>query len=190
MKTPQGTCPETILRLVTEALGRGARVDIDGLGSFVPDQKGSFEFVGKSLPTVFITYVHEDAAYAEELYEALAIAGFDPWMDRRKLMPGQNWARAIEDAMSVSQFVVACFSSRSVTKKGGFQAEIRYALDCAQRIPLDHVFLIPVRLDDCRVPERITREVQYVDLFPHWEPGLQRVIRILRGQSRFPKVSQ
>ena len=34
-----------------------------------------------------------------------------------------------------------CFSARSVGKKGGFQAELRYALDCARRIPLDGVYL-------------------------------------------------
>jgi hypothetical protein len=188
LKTPSPACSESILRLIQEALGRGARVEIDGLGSFVPDQKGSFEFLGKSLPTVFITYAHEDSLEVEALYDALTIAGFDPWMDRRKLMPGQNWARAIEDAMGVSEFVIACFSSRSVNKKGGFQAEIRHALECAQRIPLDHVFLIPVRLDDCRVPERITREVQYVDLFPNWEAGLVKVLKMLR-QSRLPKLA-
>ncbi len=190
MSTPQSASSDSILRLIQDAITRGARVDIDGLGSFVPDAKGSFEFLGASRPSVFITYVHEDADYAEGLYDALTIAGFDPWMDRRKLMPGQNWARSIEDAISVSQFVIACFSSRSVTKKGGFQSEIRYALDCAQRVPLDHVYLIPVRLDDCRVPERIVREVQYVDLFPHWETGLTKVFKILRGQSRAIRPTQ
>jgi len=38
---------------------------------------------------------------------------------------------------------------------GGFQAEIRYALDCARRIPLDEIFVVPVRLDACRVPRSI-----------------------------------
>ena len=184
MKNTSLAPSESILRLVQDALSRGARVDIDGLGAFIPDDKGSFIFEGSSLPTVFITYVHEDAAQAQRLYDDLANAGFDPWLDRRKLMPGQNWPRAIEEAISIADFVVACFSNRSVKKKGGFQAEIRYALDCAQRIPLDQVFLIPARLDCCRVPERITREVQYVDLFPHWETGLQRILSILRGQWR------
>ncbi len=187
MNPPQTTSSDSIFRLVQDALKRGARVDIDGLGSFVPDQHGSFDFVSHALPTVFITYVHEDAAFAEALYEALTIAGFDPWMDRRKLMPGQNWPRAIEDAISVSEFVVACFSSRSVRKKGGFQSEIRYALDCAQHIPLDQVYLIPLRLDNCQIPERITREVQYVDLFPNWNAGLERVLRMLRREAHLPR---
>jgi hypothetical protein len=80
--------------------------------------------------------------------------------------------------------VVACFSKHSVSKKGGFQAEIRYALDCARRIPLDDVFLIPVRLDPCSVPSSIRREIQYIDLFPDWERGLRRIVAILTRQHR------
>ena len=67
-------------------------------------------------------------------------------------------------------------------KRGGFQAEVRYALDCAKRVPLDDVFIIPVRLDDCRVPARIQKETQYVDLFPDWDAGLQRVFHIIETQ--------
>lgn len=182
MKTFQTASALSILQLVRDAIARGARVDIDGLGSFVPQPEGGFAFVGSARPKVFITYVHEDVGAAHQLYSELKLAGFDPWMDRRKLMPGQNWPRAIEDAMSVSDFVVACFSCRSVRKKGGFQAEIRYALDCAQRMPLDDIFLVPVRLDECPVPPRITREVQYVDLFPDWDCGFRRVVEILNQQ--------
>jgi len=57
-------------------------------------------------------------------------------MDTRKLVPGQNWPRAIETAIENSDLFIACFSTNSVRKKGGFQAEIRYALDCARQIPL------------------------------------------------------
>ncbi len=174
---------DALLRLVRQALDDGARVDIDGLGSFIPDSQGKVAFVGNLLPKVFITYAHEDAEAAHHLFRDLALSGFDPWLDRRKLMPGQNWPRAIENAMCVSDFVIACFSCNSVTKKGEFQAEVRYALDCAQRMPLDHVFLIPIRLDECQIPARITREVHYVDMFPEWDIGIERILLILRSQA-------
>jgi hypothetical protein len=32
------------------------------------------------------------------------------------------------------------------------------------------------------VPARIQRETQYVDLFPDWNPGLQRILRIIQQQ--------
>ena len=60
-----------------------------------------------------------------------------------------------------------------MAKRGGFQAEIRYALDCARQLPLDQIFVVPVRLDVCAVPRAIQREYQYVDLAPDWERGVR-----------------
>lgn len=173
-----------IAEIVRQSLEQGKSVEIDGLGTFRPNQSRGFRFWPRNLPKVFLAYVREDAAAIDRLYDALADHGFDPWMDRRKLMPGQNWPRSIEDAIETSDFFVACFSHRSVGKKGGFQAEIRYALDCARRVPLDDIFIIPVRLDDCRVPARIQRELQYIDLFPDWTRGLRRLLNVMSRQRR------
>ena len=171
-----------VARLIREALHCGSTIEIDGLGTFRPDGKAGFIFEGKTRETVFIAYVHEDAAIADRLYDAFENAGFAPWLDRRKLLPGQNWPRAIQDALETADFVVLCFSAYSVRKKGGFQAEIRYALDCASRIPLDRIFLVPVRLDNCPIPLQISRVVQYVDLFPDFQSGFKRILRVLRKQ--------
>ena len=124
----------------------------------------------------------EDRAAAERLYDTLEAAGFAPWMDKRKLLPGQNWPRAIESAIEASDFFVACFSQNSVAKKGGFQAEIRYALDCARQLPLDEIFLVPVRLGACRLPGAIKREYQYVDLLPDWSRGCRRLLATMRKE--------
>ncbi|MBV8904114.1 MAG: toll/interleukin-1 receptor domain-containing protein, partial [Acidobacteriia bacterium] len=133
-----------VAQIVVRALSRGAAVEIDGLGVFYPDATNGCRFE-PTLPQVFLAYVEEDRKAAEGLYEALGTEGFSPWMDVRKLLPGQNWPRAIEGAIESSDFFVACFSTRSVTKRGGFQAEIRYALDCARHVPLDDIFIVPVR---------------------------------------------
>ena len=71
-----------------------------------------------------------------------------------------------------------------MSKKGGFQAEIRYALECARRVPLDEIFIVPVRLDDCRVPARIQKELQYIDLFPDWTNGLRRLFSVMGQAAR------
>jgi len=157
-------------------------VEIDGLGVF-HRRSGEYEFVAQEEPKVFLAYVQEDLAAAERLFEDLRSHDFDPWLDRRKLLPGQNWPRAIQQAIEVSDFFVACLSRRSAIKRGQFQAELRYALDCANRQPLDRIFLIPVRLDDCPVPPRIMREIHYVDLFPDWEKGLRRVLAAMGEQA-------
>lgn len=171
-----------VARIVRQCLTEGASVEIDGLGTFLPDPRRGFRFLPRNSPKVFVAYVQEDAAAAGRICDGLAGCGFEPWLDRRKLLPGQNWPRSIEEAIETSDFFLACFSPNSVRKKGGFQAEIRYALDCMQRIPLDEIFLIPVRLEACPVPRRIQRELHYIDLFPDWERGFRRTVAAMRRQ--------
>jgi hypothetical protein len=99
-------------------------------------------------------------------------------------MPGQNWTQSIERAIAGSDAFVACFSLQSVSKRGMFQSELRHALECAERRPLDDVYLLPVRLERCAVPGQIAAQVQYVDLFPDWDRGVKRLVRSIRRASR------
>jgi hypothetical protein len=178
----ESSCVQQVARIVIRGLADGKVVEIDGLGSFVPDAVLGFRFEPRQLPQVFIAHVKEDAALARRLCDAMEADGFSPWMDERKLLPGQNWPRAIEAAIETSDFFLACYSENSVNKKGGFQAEIRYALDCARQIPLDEIFIVPVRLNRCPVPRSIQRELQYVDLFPDWQGGIVRLATMLRRE--------
>lgn len=173
---------DQVAGILKQCLDQGKRVDIDGLGVFLRGADGGYVFHPRKLPKVFLAYVQEDAVSAERLFNDLKACGFDPWLDRKKLLPGQNWPRSIEDAIETCEFFVGCFSTSSVSKKGGFQAEIRYAMDCARRVPLDETFLIPVRLNACHVPARIQREIQYIDLFPDWEKGFRRILRMMERQ--------
>jgi hypothetical protein len=175
---------EQLAELVLRCLKRTRRVEIDGLGVFERDDAGRVSLREMNRPRVFIAYATEDFAAAERLFDLLVARGYAPWLDRRRLLPGQNWPRRIEDAIASADFFIACFSTNSVRKRGGFQAEVRYALDCAKRLPIDDVFLVPVRLDDCRVPVRIQRETQYVDLFPDFEWGVARVVTTIELRRR------
>ena len=170
-----------VARILRTALEQGASVEIDGLGTFLPGKQGA-HFVAQDAPRVFLAYVEEDLRLVKRLYRTFEERGFRPWLDKKKLMPGQNWPRAIENAIQLSDFFVACFSQRGTSKRGTFHSELRYALNCASKVPLDEIFLVPVRLDDCIVPRRISRQVQYVDLFPNWDAGVNRVIGVMLDQ--------
>lgn len=173
---------EEIIAVLRNCLAEGRRVEIDGLGVFRPGP-GGVRFEPETRPSVFLAYAAEDAAAVDRLHGALAARGFDPWLDRRKLLPGQNWPRAIERAIRRADYFVPCFSRLSAEKRGQFHAELRYALEIALRQPLDGVFLVPVRLDECRVPRRIRDHWQYVDLFPDFEAGVDRIAATLRRRS-------
>ena len=173
---------ERFSRAVLAGLAEGKPVEIEGLGTFYPHPTAGFRFAPHTRPAIFIAYGTEDRDAADALFQAFERAGFSPWMDEKKLLPGQNWARALEAAIETSDFFVPCFSSRSMAKRGGFHAEIRYALDCARRVPLEEIYLVPVRLDACRVPRSIQREWQYIDLFPDWTAGIARLIGAIRAE--------
>jgi len=174
--------PEQVSTIILDCLKQGKPVEIEGFGTFYPNAEGGFQFVAIETPRIFIAYASEDAVQAEALYDELLKAGFNPWLDRRRLIAGQNWPRLIEAAIEASDFFIACLSTNSVSKRGGFQAEIRYALDTARRLPLEDSFIIPIRFNECRVPARILRELQYIDFFPAWSVGLSKLIHSLQHQ--------
>ena len=182
--------PDTSRRQITEivrmALDDGKTVEIEGLGKFrvAAHRDQGYRFEPQTAPQVFVAYVVEDLAPARRLCGALRAEGFSPWLDKEKLLPGQNWPRAIERAIEISDVFVACFSTRSIVKRGQFQSELRYALDCARQRPLDETFVIPVRLEQCAVPRRISNHVQYVDLYPDWHKGVRRMARAIRRAAR------
>ncbi len=168
--------------MIHRCLREGSAIEIDGLGSFrLDDEQIVFEPNGRI--RVFLAYAKDDRIEVRKLYEALQEAGFEPWMDEQKLLPGQNWPRAIQRAIELSDFFLVCFSGQSVAKRGFFQSELRYALDVAACMPLEEIFLVPVRLSNCEVPLEIARKTQYIDLFPNWELGVRALILMMKGQA-------
>lgn len=158
-------------------------VEIEGLGRF-RKSRGKYVFEAQTRPRIFIAYAVEDLIPVRRLCRALDHAGCLPWLDKEKLLPGQNWPRAIERAIEISDAFVACFSPRSIVKRGQFQSELRYALDCARRLPLGDPFVIPLRLEACEVPRNIAEQIQYVDLFPDWQRGVKNLLRSLERTTR------
>ena len=114
---------------------------------------------------VFLCHSSNDKPAVRELYSALKAEGWiDPWLDKAKILPGQDWEMVIEKAVDDSDVVIACLSSQSITKEGFVQREIRYAYDIALEKPEETIFLIPLRLDDCNVPRKL-RTLHWVDYF-------------------------
>ncbi len=114
---------------------------------------------------VFLCHASQDKPAVRELYNALKSKGWiDPWLDKAKILPGQDWEMVIEKAVDASDVVIIFLSNQSVTKEGFVQREIRYAYDLALEKPEDTIFLIPLRLDDCPVPRKL-RTIHWVDYF-------------------------
>ena len=46
-------------------------------------------------------------------------------------------------------------------------------MEILDKYPESKVFIIPVRLDDCKASDSRLTEINYVDLFPTWMKGLK-----------------
>ncbi len=130
---------------------------------------------------VFISYAREDEEAAERIVQRFNSRGIRAWYDRAAILPGQNWQRTIKQAVKRCSIFLALMSSRSVNKRGFVQKEIRLALDVLDEFPPDSVYLIPARLDDCQPVHDKLREIQWVDLFPNFDRGFERILDALQA---------
>ena len=183
MSAPVEDTAELVGDIIRQCLREGMAVDVDGLGTFRLEGR-RLRFDPACRPRVFLAYVDEDYPRVRLLYDHLLASGFDPWLDKRKLLAGQDWPRCIERAISVSDVFIPCYSRRACLKRGQFQKEVRQALECAAAMPLEDNFVIPVRLEECNVPRRIRSEIQYVDLFPEWKTGAGKIVKAIEAEMR------
>jgi hypothetical protein len=138
---------------------------------------------------VFLCHAKEDKAAVRDLYKRLTRDGYQPWLDTENLLPGADWREAIADAVRASDVVLVCLSKNSIKKEGFVQREIADAIAIAKEKPEGTIFIVPARLEECSVPNRL-EAWQWVDLF---EPdGYERLSRSLDARSdhlRIPRPS-
>ncbi len=126
---------------------------------------------------IFLCHSSGDKAAVRDLYYRLSVEGFNPWLDEENLLPGQDWQQEIPKAVHDSDVVIVCLSRSAINKAGYVQKEIKYALDIADEKPDGTIFLIPLKLEECDVPERLSRW-QWVNFFE--DRGFERLMRALR----------
>lgn len=125
---------------------------------------------------VFISYAREDFDFAKKLYQDLRLAGIEPWLDKESMRAGEKWQPAIRSAINESQYFVPLLSSKSVQKKGYVQRELKEALEILDGLSYKDIFVIPLRIDNCKVTNKKINEYNIVDLFPDWEGGIKKVL--------------
>lgn len=113
---------------------------------------------------VFLCHSSDNKPVARSLYHQFKSYGIDLWLDEYKLLPGQDWQIEIEKAVRKSDMVIVCLSRASISKRGYVQKEIRIALDVADEQPEGTIFIVPLRIEECEIPDRL-RKWQWVNYF-------------------------
>jgi len=126
--------------------------------------------------SVFISYKRGDDE-ADKIYARLKRGGFSPWMDRKNPRIGV-WRPEIEKAIREANIVLVCLS-RNSGKPGPFHREIRLALRRNEEMPADAGFIVPVRIEDCKIPSNL-EQFQTFDVFR--EDGWSQLLRALRAR--------
>lgn len=129
----------------------------------------------------FLCHSSNDKPTVRGLYRRLLADGIAPWFDEEDLLPGQEWEKAIPRAVRASDTVIVCLSRSSITKVGYIQKEIKFALDAAQEQPEGTIFIIPLRLEECDLPEQL-RGLHRADYFE--DTGYNRLLKALQHRAR------
>jgi hypothetical protein len=100
-------------------------------------------------PTIFISYMREDADAARRVCDAITSLGGDVWLDERRLSPGDAWEREILSGISrnVRLFVPIISANTERADEGYVFKEWDEAADRAREIP-SRRFIVPVVIDD------------------------------------------
>jgi hypothetical protein len=143
----------------------------------------------------FISYVREDSRQVDELQRRLEQADVRVWRDTADLWPGEDWRVQIRRAITDDALAfIVCFSRASLGRGKSFQnEELTLAIEQMRLRQPDDPWLIPVRFDDCGIPDRdigggrTLDSIQHADLFgDRAEDGTARlvavVLRILGGR--------
>jgi tetratricopeptide (TPR) repeat protein/nucleoside phosphorylase len=152
---------------------------------------------GKSMPHVFVSYVSENAEEVTRLCQELTDAGVHVWLDRQELPGGARWKDEIRRAIREGDFFIACFSKDySQRTKSYMNEELTLAVEELLKIPRERKWFIPLRLSECDIPEipisgnESLKDIQWVDLFPDWQGGINRIVTAILPNRRHLKPKQ
>jgi len=126
---------------------------------------------------IFLIHAHKDREAVRKFYHRLIKAGLNVWLDAERLEPGQDWQNEIRNALLQCDVVLVCLT-RNFDKQHGYRhEELKLALEKAKFVPADQVSIIPVRLEECDMPESL-QHLHRVDLFK--PGGYKRLVRSLK----------
>jgi len=136
--------------------------------------------------SAFLCHSSGDKKAVRALYHRLVADGIKPWLDEEDLLPGQRWQMEIPRAVRNSDVAIVCLSKSSIAKTGFVQNEMKFVLDAADAQPEGTIYLIPLRLEECDVPERL-QPYQWVNMYE--ENGYNKLMRSLMARATRLSIS-
>jgi TIR domain-containing protein len=142
-------------------------------------------------PKIFLSYAHEDHDRVKKVYDRLRKNNCDLFFDKKSIVGGEQWSLRVREEIKESNFFAVFLSQNSVAKSGYLNREIKEALEHWEEHVKDDIFIIPLRIEECKTPSELAR-FQRIDLHKrNWWAKLNDAIQvgIKRREERKRQVS-
>lgn len=142
-------------------------------------------------PKAFIAYVSEDLKIVERLRAELEKRSIEVLQDKVSLKGSDDWPQEIERLIRKCDFFIPCFSKNAEAKDSTHLKEelenMRKEDWSRQDKQPGANWIIPVRLDDCNVPDlkigdnRNLSRIHRIDLFEseNWKAGVRQIVEVI-----------
>ena len=145
---------------------------------------------------VFISYVSENIAIVDQFYQELKSHSIQVWRDREDIAPGLRWKREIRRAIQQGAFFIACFSQEYDERGRTYMnEELTIAIEELRQRPTSRAWFIPVKLNDCEIPDRdigggeTLCDLQHVNIYEDWNGSIQRIVKVVQPGLSEPVIN-
>jgi len=102
---------------------------------------------------VFISYARSDAsAFADELMAGLEAAGFDPFLDRHDIVPGEDWETRLGKLLQQADTVVYILTPASIASE-----RCAWEVDRAAALSKRVLPVVAIEVSEQQTPEKLRR---------------------------------
>jgi hypothetical protein len=125
---------------------------------------------------IILCHAFEDKKVVRRVHDALQASGFEVWIDAESVFGEQEWEPDMAKWLGLAECMLVFLSKNSVRKMDSTQYEFGQLIDTWKDMPEGTVYTIPVRINDCQIPELLS-SLDHIDLFD--DQGLEHIIRCL-----------
>jgi hypothetical protein len=109
---------------------------------------------------VFLSHSHVDKVYADAICHALESSGIRCWVAPRDILPSEDWAESIINAMDICRILLLIFSANS-NRSPQVRREVERAVNKG-------MIVLPFRIEN--VP--LSKSLEYFISTQHWLDGI------------------
>lgn len=138
------------------------------------------------MPTVFLSYAHDDTEIVDRIADDLKTEGVNVWLDREQLKLGDSWATQIEEALKAADVWVAFISADSLQSQW-VTTELKFAFSRLSSVGGTRI--IPVLIEKVAELPPFLAHFSYVDFTKSYYLGMRTLLSALK-ESSGPKPDQ